>query len=332
MNNKMLYYKKKFMNSERKDWLSYYKKRNHYLKSVAELFATNINIDFEFCKRLFKESKNINSQRDRKKILKTCYHNFDMQHSFFNNENRMILILQKNNLSPSVFAHYLKKDNFSNYDEIIQDIDQYNKFGEYGFKIHSKKFDIKSYLNYIDKKNEKIKYPSLFDNIDDCLSGFKLSPVKTMNEMLKLSKKYQNCWQATGKFLMKNHDFFLVNIKDVNGDLIGTLRYLTIPDENKKDTLRLSGWVNPDLMNGEKYFEFSQQILKEISQKIYSSSKDKNFNPENIRIELHYNNPKKTVSSLLPWDKTMDNEIENFIKNKTSFQNHSNKKRKNRLF
>ncbi len=57
-------------------------------------------------------------------------------------------------------------------------------------------------------------------------------------------------------------------------------------------------------------------LLKEISQKIYNHSRVENYNPDNMRIELHYNNPSKTISSLLPWNREMENDISSFLGNK----------------
>lgn len=130
---------------------------------------------------------------------------------------------------------------------------------------------------------------------------------------------------------------FLINIRNTDNVLIGTLRYLTRKNNIKGDEMQLSGWVNPDVINGKTWFEFSESLLKEISQKIYNKFLKDSYAPENMRISLHYNSPKRTVSSLLPWNKEIENEITDFIGDKINGQKVENnsthlfKNKRNRL-
>ncbi len=294
-----------------KNWLDYYE--NHYLLSVANLFSRNPKIDASFKEEIFRASKNIKNQRERKKILKTIYHNFDSENPFFEESNRILLILKKDNFTSKALSFYLNQNNFKNYDSAIESIDEFNKFGEDSVKITHPDFDLDGYLKYSKKLSKKLDYPKFFDDVKDCISGFVLEPVENVKDAFELSQKYNNCWQSTMGHLIKRHDFFLINIKNTDNVLIGTLRYLTRKNNIKGDEMQLSGWVNPDVVNGKTWFEFSESLLKEISQKIYNKSLKDSYAPENMRISLHYNSPKRTVSSLLPWNKEIENEITDFI-------------------
>lgn len=287
LNQTMIKYKT--MDKERNNWFDYY--HEHYLKTVAELYIKNNNISFDFIKEVFKESKNIKNQRERKKILKTIYHNYDIEHPFFNNSYRTLMLLIKDNITSSVFSYYLKKENFKDYSEVLENIDIFNKLGEPDIKIPKKYSKLKEYTQKI---NTHLDYPVFFNNIKNCINGFKLEPVNDLNETFKLSKLYNNCWQSSMRYLVKNNNFFLINLKDKENNLIGTLRYL----KDSKDTIHLSGWVNPKQVHGMKCYEFSEFLLQNISKNIYKASKEEAFNPNNMRIELHYKRSQKTITDL----------------------------------
>ena len=297
-----------------KNWLDYYE--NHYLLSVANLFSRNPKIDASFKEEIFRASKNIKNQRERKKILKTIYHNFDSENPFFEESNRILLILKKDNFTSKALSFYLNQNNFKNYDSAIESIDEFNKFGEDSVKITHPDFDLDGYLKYSKKLSKRLNYPNFFDEVKDCVSGFTLEPVENIKDAFELSQKYKNCWQSTMGDLIKRHDFFLINIRNTDNVLIGTLRYLTLNNKDEDDKKCLSGWVNSEIVDDEKFFEFSVSLLKEISQKIYNHSHVENYNPDNMRIELHYNNPNKTISSLLPWNREIENDISSFLGNK----------------
>lgn len=299
------------MENIQNDWLDYY--TGHYLKSVAELFANNPDIPFYLSKEAFKESKNIKNQRERKKILKTIYHHYDSNHLFFNDSYRTVAALKKNNITSKVLSHYLNANNFDDYADFVNDFDSFNKFGEDNVQITKKSFDLKEYLNRI---NTKLHYPLFFDDIKNCVDGFKLDPVNNLQEVFQLSKKYQNCWQTTMQSLISRNDMFLINVKDNKDGLIGSLRYLKKSD----DKIALSGWFNPDLVDGESFFEFSETLLKDISANIYKSSEVEEYNPDKMCIELHYNNPEKTISVLSPWN-VQRNDIQDFINKKQNKEN-----------
>lgn len=316
------------MHPERKNWLDYY--QNHYLESVATLFAQNHNIPFIFIKESFVDSKHIDNKRERKKILKTIYHNYYKEHPFFNNFYRTSTILRKNIITSSTLSYYFNLDNFNNYSEVLNTIDIFNEAGKVGENMPNSYLELKEINKIMASKRvpPKLKYPEFFNYTKDCLEDFYLEPVKKTKEVHELSIKYRNCWVDSMSYLIKKHDFFLINLNDKENNLIGTLRYL----KDSKNIIHLSGWINPERVKGnEKHYQFSTELLKNISEKIYNASKDEQFNPENISIKLHYGDNKKIIYDLSPWLPTFKQDSIGSLLKKKAESLEANKKNQKKI-
>lgn len=273
------------------DFLSYHK--DHYLESIANLFVNKTNLDILFISDIFKKSKNIRNNRDRKKVLKNFYHAYKKNNCIFNLKNRDVIdyILQKDIFSPKVLSNVLKE---LNNDQDVFLLKKLCKFTER--KFFSKKVDFfkisRNCLTKVDYKN-CLPEDGLIDNSLNVI----IKPVKELETVSRLANHYQCCWKIHIPSMVKG-DFILLDIFDNDKGHLGTLRYTNI---YKKDKWSLSGWAEPNTINNvsfkdSRYWELDLVLLKKINNSLFQKTKNEIFNEENIEMELHYNNPQKTIN------------------------------------
>jgi hypothetical protein len=255
---------------QEKKFLNYYK--GHYLESVAKLFVGKVHINDT--EKLFRYSKNVTNNRDRKKLLKTIYHGIKNQHIFFERD-RMSLMLVHNRISVSAFNALIKDNSWENIDYF----DHINKHASPDVKITRIK-DLKEIAKDL---QFDFKFPASLKNIKN-LNGYDIDIIENSHELKKAASVYQNCW-TTHAHECSTGEFYLFNVKDKeNNEQLGTIRFHTL-----KEKLNVAGWIMPKGSDPEfLYWQFSKKLLKSFMKDLYLQTGDETFNAKNIELELHY--------------------------------------------